>query len=52
MDAILYAAESLTGNNNLDYSGSVRTIDVTNAEAVAFTKALLDKYITYFSGQG
>ena len=52
MDAILYAAESLTGNNNLDYSGSVRTIDVTNAEAVAFTKALLDKYITYFSGKG
>ena len=52
MDAILYAAESLTENNNLDYSGSVRTIDVTNAEAVAFTKALLDKYITYFSGMG
>ena len=52
MDAILYAAESLTGNNNLDYSGSVRTIDVTNAEAVAFTKALLDKYITYFFGKG
>ena len=51
MDAILYAAESLTGNNNLDYSGSVTTIDVTNAEAVAFTKALLDKYITYFSGK-
>ena len=52
MDAILHAAESLTGNNNLDYSGSVRTIDVTKAEAVAFTKALLQKYITYFADQG
>ena len=52
MDAILHAAESLTGNNNLDYSGSVRTIDVTNAEAVAFTQAILQKYITYFSERG
>ena len=52
MDAILHAAESLTGNNNLDYRGSVRTIDVTKAEAVAFTKALLQKYITYFADQG
>lgn len=51
MDAILSAATSLTGND-CSYNGSVRTIDVTNATAVAFTKALLQKYITYFAGKG
>lgn len=51
MDAILSAANSLTGTT-CSYSGSVRTIDVTNDTAVAFTKALLKKYITYFAGQG
>lgn len=51
MDAILSAANSLTGKT-CSYSGSVRTIDVTNTTAVAFTKALLQKYITYFSGKG
>lgn len=51
MDAILYAATSLTGED-CAYSGSARTIDVTNATAVAFTKALLQKYITYFAGKG
>lgn len=51
MDAILSAANSLTGTN-CSYSGSVRTIDVTNGTAVAFTKALLQKYITYFAGKG
>lgn len=51
MDAILSAATSLTGTN-CSYNGSVRTIDVTNATAVAFTQALLQKYITYFAGQG
>ena len=50
MDAILSAANSLTGTN-CSYSGSVRTIDVTNTTAVAFTKALLQKYITYFAGK-
>ncbi|MCD8254004.1 MAG: family 20 glycosylhydrolase, partial [Oscillospiraceae bacterium] len=48
MDAILYAAESLTNNSSLDYGGSSRTIDVTNETAVAFTQALLQKYIDYF----
>lgn len=47
MDAILSAASSLTGVN-CAYSGSVRTIDVTNSTAVAFTQALLQKYIDYF----
>ena len=51
MDAILSAANALTGTN-CSYNGSVRTIDVTNATAVAFTKALLQKYIAYFQSQG
>lgn len=50
MDAILSAATSLTGTN-CSYRDSVRTIDVTNTTAVAFTKALLQKYITYFAGK-
>ena len=51
MDAILSAATSLTGKD-CSYSGSARTIDVTNATAVAFTQALLQKYISYFAGKG
>lgn len=51
MDAILSAANSLTGTN-CSYNGSVRTIDVTNGTAVAFTQALLQKYITYFADKG
>lgn len=51
MDAILYAASTLTGTN-CSYSGSARTIDVTNAAAVEFTQALLQKYITYFADKG
>ena len=51
MDAILSAATALTGTD-CSYSGSVRTIDVTNATAVAFTQALLQKYISYFAGKG
>lgn len=51
MDAILSAATSLTGTD-CSYSGSTRTIDVTNDTAVAFTQALLQKYISYFAGKG
>ena len=51
MDAILSAANSLTGTT-CSYNGSARTIDVTNAPAVAFTQALLQKYINYFAGKG
>lgn len=51
MDAILSAATSLTGKT-CSYSGSARTIDVTNTTAVAFTQALLQKYIIYFAGKG
>ena len=51
MDAILSAASSLTGTT-CSYNGSARTIDVTNNTAVAFTQALLQKYINYFAGKG
>ena len=51
MDAILSAATSLTGTT-CSYNGSKRTIDVTNATAVAFTQALLQKYINYFADKG
>ncbi len=51
MDAILSAATSLT-STTCSYKGSVRTIDVTNTTATAFTKAFLQKYITYFSDMG
>ena len=51
MDAILDAAEALTGKT-CSYNGSARTIDVTNSTAVAFTQALLQKYVDYFAGKG
>ena len=51
MDSVLYAASSLTGTN-CSYNGSSRTIDVTNATAVAFSQAFLQKYVDYFAGKG
>lgn len=51
MDAILSAANSLTGTT-CSYNGSKRTIDVTNTTAVAFTKALIQKYVDYFANKG
>ena len=51
MDAILSAATALTGTN-CSYNDSARTIDVTNATAVDFTQALLQKYIKYFADKG
>ena len=51
MDAILSAANSLTGST-CSYNGSARTIDVSNATAVAFTQALMQKYIDYFASKG
>lgn len=50
MDAILSAANSLTGTT-CSYNGSKRTIDVTNGTAVAFTQALIQKYVDYFAGK-
>lgn len=51
MDAILSAANSLTGTT-CSYNGSKRTIDVTNKTAVAFTQALIQKYVDYFANKG
>lgn len=51
MDAILSAANSLTGTT-CSYSGSKRTIDVTKTTAVAFTQALIQKYVNYFENKG
>lgn len=51
MDAILDAAESVTGTT-CSYGGSETTIYVTNSTATDFTKAFLQKYITYFAGKG
>ena len=51
MDAILTAATEVTGTT-CAYNASSRTIDVTNATAVNFTLALVEKYIAYFAGKG
>lgn len=51
MDAILNAASSVTGKT-CSYNGSSRTIDVTNAYAVNFTLAFVNKYISYFADKG
>lgn len=51
MDAILSAATRLTGTT-CSYNGSRTTIDVTNATAVNFTYALLEKYVAYFAANG
>ena len=54
MDAILNAMKELgIENPNFNYFGkeSARTVDLDNEKAVAFTKALIDKYATYFAGK-
>ena len=50
MNAIVSAMKTLGINGS--YDGSANTIDVTNTDAVAFTKALLQKYVTYFAEKG
>ncbi len=50
MDAILHAMNTV--GIKADYMGSVRTVDVTNPEGVAFSKALVSKYVDYFSSKG
>ena len=52
MDAILNAMKELgIQNPNFIYFGkeSARTVDLDNEQAVAFTKALIDKYAAYFA---
>ena len=55
MDAILTAMEQLgIENPHFNYFGtkkSARTVDLDNKKALDFTKALVDKYATYFSGK-
>ena len=54
MDAILNAMKELgIENPNFNYFGkeSERTVDLDNEKAVAFTKALIDKYAAYFAGK-
>ena len=50
MDSILAAMETL-GIQNPQFDGSVRTVDLDNEEAVAFTKALVKKYAEYFGSK-
>ena len=52
MDTILNAMKELgIQNPNFNYFGkeSARTVDLDNEQAVAFTKALIDKYAAYFA---
>ena len=55
MDAILTAMEQLgIENPHFNYFGtkkSERTVDLDNQKALDFTKALVDKYVAYFSGK-
>lgn len=56
MDAIIDCMESL-GMSNVAFSAnwygtSARTIDLNNTQAVAFTQALVKKYVEYFAGKG
>lgn len=51
MDSIIDCMKSL-GMKNVAFNGSARTIDVSNSEAVKFTTALIQKYVSYFSGKG
>ena len=56
MDAIIDCMESL-GMKNVAFSAvwygtSARTIDLNNTQAVAFTQALVKKYVEYFAGKG
>ena len=56
MDAIIDCMESL-GMSNVAFSAgwygtSARTINLNNSQAVAFTQALVQKYVEYFAGKG
>ena len=51
MDAIIDCMETL-GMKNVAYNNSKRTISLTNTDATAFTKALIEKYVKYFASKG
>ncbi len=50
MDSILDAMEACGISGS--YNGSARTVDVSNADAVAFTQELVGKYMAYFASKG
>lgn len=50
MNAIVTALDKLGVSGS--YNGSASTIDLTNETAVAFTKALVEKYAVYFAKKG
>ena len=56
MDAILYAmgsgTDALNAVKDPAYSTSNTTINIADTKAVAFTQALLQKYITFFASKG
>ena len=51
MDSILVALEELGMNVRYSYNGkeSERTVNIESDEAIAFTKELVKKYVTYFA---
>lgn len=51
MDAIIDCMETL-GMKKVAYNNSDRTISLTNTDAAAFTKALIEKYVKYFASKG
>ena len=51
MDVIIDCMETL-GMKNVAYNDSKRTISLTNTDAAAFTKALIEKYVKYFASKG
>lgn len=54
MDAILDAIEyvGISDAHFTGYTTSVRSLNLNNSDAVAFTQALLAKYVAYFSAKG
>lgn len=52
MGAILMNQPESWRYTHTDGQVSVSTLNLNNAEAVAFTKALLQKYVEYFAGKG
>lgn len=52
MHAVLAAMSELGISGNLQVSGKPGCLDLSNTEAVAFTKALVEKYVDYFALQG
>lgn len=52
MDAIIDCMEYVNVAGTVAYNGSARTVNLENDSAVAFTKALVQKYIDYFAQKG